>query len=163
MAKILNKGYDVTNETSLVTAAVGLDFATDFRVKEETPKEVKLVNITSPLDRPEVLRFAYSEVADVYKNTSIDKTVYAPTTKGVQILAQVMDTFSLTDDTDASYRVDLPVSAHLVIKVPANENISIADIQGIVNRLNGCLFEGKTTATARLDAILRGSLTPSAL
>lgn len=163
MAKTINKGYDVTNETSLITAAVGFDFASDFRTKENGVNEVKLVNTTSPIDRPETLRFAYSEIKDVYKNTDIDASVMAPSHKGVQILAQLNDVYTLTDDADASYRVDLPVSAHVVIKIPACEYITSSDVLGLVDRLNGSLFDSQTMDSNRLQALLRGVLEPSEL
>lgn len=161
MAKQLNKGYVTTNETALVTAAVGFDFDSNFRVKSEVADEVKIVNTTSPIDRPEQIRFAYQEIKDVYSNTSIDSSVYAASKKGVQILAQISDVYSLTDSEDASYRVDLPVSAHIVIRVPACEYISSADILGLVNRLNGALYDQKAVNATRLQALLRGSLKPT--
>lgn len=163
MAKTINKGYVTTDETSLVTAAVGFDYATNFRVKSNQSDEVKLVNTTSPLDRPEQLRIAYSEIGDVYRNTSIDSSVYAASRKGVQILAQLTDVYSLTDDTDASYRVDLPISAHVVIRIPACEHITSSDILGIVNRLNGLLYDNQSVDSTRLEAMLRGSLVPGSM
>jgi hypothetical protein len=163
MAKTLNKGYDTTNETSLVTAAVGFDFSTDFRVKQDQPNETKLVNTTSPIDRPEQIRIAYSEVSDVYNNTSIDPSVYAASRKGVQILAQLSDVYSLTDSVDASYRVDLPVSAHIVIRIPACEHISSSDVLALVGRLNGCLYDNQVVNADRLQAMLRGALKPGSM
>lgn len=161
MAKSVNKGYTTTHETALVTAAVGFDFDSDFRVKSETVDEVRIVNTTSPIDRPETIRFAYSEIKDVYNNTSIDSSVYAASRKGVQILAQINEVFSLTDSVDASYRVDLPVSAHIVIRVPACEYISSSDILDLVKRLNGALYDQQTVNSDRLQALLRGSLKPT--
>ena len=163
MAKTINKGYDTTNDVALVTAAVGFDFAADFRTKENGTDEVKIVNTTAPIDRPETIRFAYSEIKDVYKNTDIDPSAYATSRKGVQILAQINEVFSLTDDTDATYRVDLPVQAHVVIKVPACEYITSSDVLGLVDRLNGCLFDAQTMDASRLQALLRGVLEPSEL
>jgi hypothetical protein len=163
MAKTINKGPVTTNETSLVTSAVGFDFDADFRVKSNTPGEAKLVNTTTPIDRPEFMRFAYSEIKDIYNNTDIDDSVKAISHKGVQILVQLTDVWSLTDDTDASYRVDLPVSAHLVIKVPACEYISSADVLSLANRMNGGLYDSQTMDSSRLQSLLRGALVPSGL
>lgn len=161
MAKILNKGFDKTSETDFTVSAAGLDYGTNFRVKGEEPGEVVLTNLTSPRDRVETLRFGFSEVKDVYKNTSIDQSVQAASKAGVQILSGVYDTYSLTDDTDAGYRVDLPVSAHLVVKIPNSEYIAASDVLELVMRAVGGLFEGETAATTRIESMLRGSLKPS--
>jgi len=163
MAKVLNKGYVTTDETSLVTSAVGFDYAANFAVKSDSPGEARIVNTTTPIDRPETLRFAYSEIKDVYANTSIDTSAYASSRKGVQVLVQLTDVYALTDDTDASYRVDLPVSAHLVIKLPANENISSADVLGLANRLVGGLYDNQVVNSDRISALLRGSLLPTSM
>lgn len=160
MAKIINKGYVTSSETSLETAATGLDYPVNFAVKSDVPGECKIVNNTTPLDRPEIIRFAYSEIEDVYKNTNIDPSVYGASRKGVQILVQLSEVWSLTDTVDASYRVDLPISAHIVLKVPACEYITNSDILGAVNRLMGGLYVDKTVDTNRLQALLRGSLKP---
>lgn len=163
MAKLLNKGPVTTAETALVTSAVGFDFAGNFSVKSNVPGEAKIVNMTTPIDRPEALRFAYSEVSDVYNNTSIDPSVYASSRKGVQLLVQLTDVYSLTDDVDPEYRVDLPVSAHLVIKVPACEYISDSDILDLTNRLIGGLYDGQVVNSTRIQALLRGSLVPASM
>lgn len=120
------------------------------------------MNITSPMDRIEKLRFAYSEIGDVYKNTSIDPSVAAASKRGVQVLAQTSETWSLTDAVDPEYRVDLPVSAHIVLKIPACEYISEADILELLGRTIGGLYDG-TTAEWRLNDLVRGSLVPKGL
>lgn len=163
MAKVLNKGYDVTGEVMDKTLTIsGYKYPDEFRVKSESPDEAILVNITSPMDRIEKLRFAYSEIADVYRNTSIDSSVAAASKRGVQVLGQVSETWSLTDESDPEYRVDLPVSAHVVVKIPACEHISEADILELLGRAIGGLYDG-TTAEWRLSDLVRGSLVPKGL
>lgn len=167
MAKVKSMGFTDTpiSGVSSLTFARGLiNFDKDFCVKSEIAgKEVVLTNITCPVDRPEKVRVAYSDVANIYSGTGIEASVMAPTKRGVSILAQVTEVISVTDSVDPNYRVDLPVSYHLVIKVPANENLSSADIMTGVGRLLSSLFETGSTATSRIDAILRGSLVPSDL
>lgn len=161
MAKSLSKGY--TSEESSVTLPVELlAFDTNFRVKASNPGEVVLTNVTTPVDRPEKVRFAYSEIADIYKNTGIDESVTAASKKGVQVLAQVTETWSLTDSDDASYRVDLPVSAHLVLKIPACEHIGINDVKSLVGRVLGSLYDDKA-GDWNIASLVRGALVPSGL
>jgi hypothetical protein len=165
MTKSVNLGYTDTpiSGVSTLTFNRGLiNFAKDFRVKNNTSgKEVVLTNITSPVDRPENIRVAYTDVANIYNGTSIEPSVLAPTKRGVSILSQVTEVASVTDSTDADYRIDLPLSAHLVIKVPSSEFVTSDMVLGLVGRLLSSLYDTGVTSTSRLDAILRGALVPS--
>lgn len=164
MAKVKTNNYTDTpieGVSSLNFPRALLNFSKDFRVKSDTGKEVVLVNTTSPLGAIEKIRISYSDVANVYSGTGIDASIMAPTKQGVSILAQVTDVISVTDDTNADYRIDLPISCHLVVKIPASEHISASDVQARIGRLLSSLFDTGVSTTTRLEAILRGSLVPS--
>lgn len=164
MAKVVNKGYTdtpVSGVTSLTFPRAILNFGADFRVKSNQPGEAVLANITSPVDRPETLRIAYSNIANVYAGTSIEPSLIAPTKRGVSVLAQVTDIISVTDDADPDYRIDLPVSYHVVIKIPANENLTPALIQEGLGRMVSALFDTGSTSLTRIQALIRGSLVPT--
>lgn len=167
MAKVKSLGYtDTTIQgVSELNFSRGLlNFEKDFRIKSNTAgKEIVLTNITSPVDRPEKLRIGYSEVANVYNGTGVEPTVCAPTKKGTQILVQLTEVISVTDSADADYRLDLPVSYHVVIKVPTSEYVTSSDIVTGLGRLVSGLFDTGVSTTTRLDAILRGALVPSDL
>lgn len=166
MSKVVNVGYvdtPIQGVTSLKLDRGLLNFKADWRIKSDTPGEMVLANLSSPVDRPERLRIAQSDVANIYQGTDIDPSVYAPSRRGTSILCQLTETFSVTDTVDADYRVDLPVSVHLVIKVPNNENLSAAMIQTTVGRLVSGIYDTGSEATTRIAAILRGSLKPSDL
>lgn len=167
MAKQKSMGYidtPISGVTSLTFPRAVLNCAKDFRVKSNQPgKEVVLTNITSPIDRPERIRIAYSDLTNIYSGTGIDASVFAPTKRGVSVLAQVTDVISVTDDLNPDFRIDLPVSYHLVIKVPASEFITAADINTGIGRLLSSLFDSGVSTTSRLEAILRGSLVPTEL
>lgn len=167
MAKVVSAGYTdtpISGVTTLTFPRGILNFEKDFAVKSnQAGKEVVLTNITCAVDRPEKIRIAYSDVANVYSGTDIETSVLAPTKRGVSILAQVTEVLSVTDATDPEYRIDLPVSYHLVIKVPASEFITAATVQNGLGRLLSSLFDSGVTTTSRLEAILRGSLKPSTL
>lgn len=167
MTTVINKGYTdtpVEGVTSLTFPRAILNVGTDYRVRANVPgKEIVLTNLTSPVDRPEKIRIGYTELANIYSGTGIDPSVSAPTKRGVSILGQVTNILSVTDDADPDYRRDYPLSAHIVIKVPASEHISAAVVQELVGRLLSSLFDTGSTSTTRLDAILRGSLAPSEL
>lgn len=167
MAKEIKTGYTdtpVSGVSSLTFPRAVLNIQKDFRVKSNNNgKEIVLTNITAPIDRPENIRLAYSEIANIYNGTGIEPSVASPTKKGVSVLAQVTDTISVTDTVDADFRIDLPLSAHLVIKAPASEYVTSAQVQAVVGRLLSSLFDTGVTTTSRLEAILRGSLVPTEL
>lgn len=164
MAKTLNVGYTDTalspDPGTLNLVRAKINFVKDFRVKENKENEMILTNLTSPFDRPETLRVGYSRVKDVYVNSQIDPSVYSPSKAGVSILTQLSETFSVTDTVDPSYRVDLPVKAHLVITVPNSADITVNMVETLVGRLVSTLYDTGKTDTTRLSQILRGALMP---
>jgi hypothetical protein len=167
MTKEIKAGYldtAISGVTTLTFPRGLVNLKQDFRVKSNNNgKEVVLTNLTSPIDRPENIRLAYSEIANIYNGTGIEPSVAAPSKKGVSVLAQVTDVISVADTTDADFRIDLPLSAHLVIKAPASEYVTAAQIQTVVGRLLSSLFDTGSTSNSRLEAILRGSLVPTEL
>lgn len=167
MSKVVSLGYldtPVEGVATLTHPRAVLNFDTDFRVKSEAVgKEVVLTNLTSPIDRPEKIRFGHAEIANIYNGSGIDPSVAAPTKKGVSVLIQVTNIMSVTDSADPSYRVDLPISAQLILKVPSSEYITGDVVQAQVGRLLSGLFDTGSITAARLESILRGSLVPSDL
>lgn len=166
MAATVNVGYTdtpISGSPVLNLLRGSVNFGADFRVKQESANELILTNLTSPVDRPERWRYSYSDVANIYNGTDIDPSVYAPSKRGISVLCQLTETFSITDATDPSFRVDLPISAHIVLKLPANEQLTPAMVQTIVARLTSGLYETGLTTTSRLASLVRGSLTPADL
>lgn len=167
MAKVINNGYTdtpVSGVSSLTFPRAVLNIQKDFRVKSNKDgKELVMTNITAPIDRPENIRLAFTDIANIYNGTGIEPSVAAPTKRGVSVLAQVTDVVSVSDSADADFRVDLPMSAHLVLKVPASEYITPAMVQALIGRLLSSLFDTGSTTDSRLAAILRGSLVSTEL
>lgn len=137
-----------------------LNFEKDFRMRSNTSGEVTITNITSPIDRPETIRLARSEVSDIYKGTDVSPGAMAPSRRGLSLLAQINETLQVTDSTDADFLQHLPLSAHLVIKSPASEYIDATMIENLVGRLISTLYDTGSTSETRLAALLRGSLAP---
>lgn len=165
MAKTTSLGFTdtaVEGVSSLAFPRAVLNLETDFRVKASQPgKEVTLTNITSPIDQPERIRIAYADVNNIYGGSGIEPSLFAPTKRGVSILAQLTEVLSVTDTVDSTFRVDYPVSYHVVIKAPSASYITGPVIQAGLGRLLSCLYDTGSLTTGRLEAILRGSLLPS--
>lgn len=164
MAKSVSGGYTDTpieGVSSLPFARGLVNFGKDFRVKSnKNGQEVVMTNLTAQPDRPELIRIAYSELANIYSGTGVELPNYAPTKRGLSILAQCTEILSVTDDTDPSFRIDLPLSAHIVIRTPLSEYVTPAHYETLVGRLLSSLYDTGSTGTTRLAAILRGALVP---
>lgn len=164
MSKVVSVNYTdtpISGVSSLNFPRGLVNFGADFKKKEDEPKEAMITNLTSPISFPEKFRFGITEIADVYKGAGIEPGMYAPTRRGTQILSQVTETWTVTDSSDATYQVALPVGCHVIVRIPNNENITPAMVQTLVGRAVSGLFETGSLSTSRLAAMLRGSLLPS--
>lgn len=164
MTKVITKNYSdtpISGVTTLTFPRGLMNFKTDFRVKSNGIKEMVMTNLTSPIAKPESVRIAVTDVANVYSGTDLEPSVFAPSKKGMSILVQLTNVLTVTDSANPDYIADLPISAHLVLKVPNNENLTASMLQENLGRLLSCLFDTGSTESSRLEAILRGSLVPS--
>lgn len=164
MAKTVHKNYVDTPVSGVSSLSLGIDvlnFGADFRVKEDEPNEAIITNMTSPIDRPETLRYALSTVADVYKGTGIDVAYRSPSSKGLSLVCQLADIYSLYDETvDDPKEQYLPIQGHIVLKMPCNDAIDAAAIKSFLGRLVAGLFSTGVVDDTRLAALFRGSLLP---
>lgn len=140
-----------------------VNFPADFAVVSDVPGEVQVTNTTCPTDRPEKFRFAYSEVKDVFKGTGIDPNLFTPSRYGASVLVQLTDIYSITDSVDPKYQAALPLSGHIVLKVPNNQLLTGEMIKAFLGRLSDGVFNTGVTDTIRLQSLLRGSLKPKGL
>ena len=164
MTKALSVNYTdtaISGVTSLNFTRGLVNFGADFKVKSDEPGEVILTNLTSPVVYPEKMRISASDVANVYTGSSIEPSLYAPTKRGTSLLVQLTEIWKVTDTAVPEMEIALPVSAHIVIKVPNHELVTPAAVETLVGRLISGLYETGSTNSKRLTALLRGSLKPS--
>ena len=140
-----------------------LNFSSDFSKKESKADNAVLVNTTSPLDRQETVKFSWSRIGNVYSGTGIDQSSYSPNKTGVSALMQLNTILSVTDSVTGK-RTDLPISAHVVLKVPNHEVITSAILTQVATRLVSLMYEQSgTDAGTRLNSLVRGACLPKAL
>lgn len=163
MSYSLNKGYTDTITTTKNVAIPDLDYAVDFRVSTDVPGEVILTNVTSPLDRGETIRFALTNVKDIYTNSGVDPAYQAASHQGVSLVCQVIDTWRYADAAaPTAQAIDLPISAHLVIKAPKTSFLAASDYLSIAQRMFSLLFGTGVVTSDRLMMLLKGALDPNA-
>lgn len=166
MTQSISTGYTdtpISGATPITVTRPVINFGEDFRERKQTESELVLVNLTSPLDRTEKVRYSVQNVANVYTGTDIDPSVHAPVRRGVSLLIQRTATISVTDDSAGNARVDLPVSFHIVAKVPVSEHIDASLIEQELLRTLSMAYETNSSDTSRINAMLRGSLAPKDL
>lgn len=163
MARVINKGYTDTATTATTLTRGALNFAADFRASKHIPGETTLTNITSPLDRPEIIQLKVEPISNIYARSSINPVNWAVTKKGVTVYVSLSQTWLETDTVDLTYNVQRPVNASLKFSLPADGSVVAADIPVLAGRLVSRLFASGSTSTAELDAILRGVTLPKEL
>lgn len=164
MSKQVSFGYTdtaISGVTALDLPRGLINFGADFDVVKEKASELTLVNLTTPISKPESFKFAYSVVPDIYKGTGIAESARSVNTSGVSVLVQLNEIGTITDSEDPDYEVLAPVQYHMVIRVPAIEQITENHIMTGVGRLTSGLFDTGSEANLRLKKILRGALKPS--
>lgn len=157
----LDKGFTNTPITGGTPQKLGLDainFGADFRVYKDTPGELILTNVTSPIDRPERIRIAMKEIKNVYQGTDVSISAQAASRKGVNLHVQLQQTFS-TVEVDRT--IHLPVTTSFTIKVPASDSLDAAEVLSSVSRLLSTMFNTISDKPDRLKSLLRGSLEPT--
>lgn len=158
----VSAGFSATNwKNQTVTMSVP-DYAKDFAPSEDVANKVVLQNITSPIDQPQTARIERSNVSNIYRNTDIVRSLWATSTRGYSLVAQVNDIYRITDTTDSTFMVDLPVSAHWVLKVPATPYLSAAEYLATLNRAYALVLNqsDQIDAATMLDRMLRGVVNP---
>lgn len=164
MAFTTSYGYTDSITTAKNVAIVDLDYAKDFAVTKDTADEVVITNTTSPVDQPETIRFGYQTVGNVYANTGIDPSMMAITKQGISLVAQVNDILRVTNNDEnccSPIVYDLPIQAHVVIKVPKNQFVTADVALTAAKRAFSALFATGQVTSARLNAMLRDALKPS--
>lgn len=165
MTITLDKGYNATGVTSVNLPIAAYDYPVVFRSLIEKPGEIILTNLSAPVDRPERLRVAHEVKKDVYKGTGVNPAYMPPSLEGINLLLQQTAIFSLVDSANPSFRIDLPVQGHFVLKMPANQYIT-SDIQKeIVGRALGQLWDPNAGESGewRFVTLMRGSLKPTGI
>lgn len=143
-----------------------LSYSTDFSVKSETPNEVVITNVTSPLDQPETIRFAQQTIRDIYNGTAVDPTAMSVSRQGISLVVQLNDIFRVTPDSESSCccdggYMDFPISTHIVIRTPVVQYVTADTVLTVVKRNIAALFgEGADVTSGRLNQMLRGALKP---
>lgn len=137
-----------------------LNYDTDFRLKSGSVNEVIMVNTTTSLDADETIRLSVAEVQDIYKNSGIAVDLISDTKQGYSLLLQVNQIVKVTDSSNLNYEAHIPLSAHLVIKLPKAEAITNEVILKLVSRVVAPLYDN---GVPKALSMLKGAISPKGL
>lgn len=108
-----------------------------YAYSKDEPGEAVYSNIAGALDQPNTIRYAVASIADVFKNSPVAPITDQPV-DGLSILVQVNEVWKVADSANTSFvPYYLPVSAHMVLKVPTDEYVTAAAVVSLVARLAG--------------------------
>lgn len=149
-----------SGSTTNVTAAQTLLMPTvgSFKLLANSPNEAVYVNVAGALDQPNKVRHAVSVIPDVFKGLDIEPDA-GQRTDGLSILSQITELWKVDDAANSSFNpYYLPVSAHMVIKVPVDALITSQVLGNLFLRLAGSVWgaAGQSLAQA-FDPLLRGA------
>lgn len=156
--------------TSLVTDTVAtgksltipdLSYASDYVKTSDEPTEAVLANITSTaLGTMENLRFAKSDVKNVYTNTQVGASNQMPVKTGVRTLVEANVLIQAANSVSGEEYL-IPIRAWTCVQVPTASFISEAVLSYVMGRALGAMFDTGVATTSREESIARGSLLPN--
>lgn len=120
----------------------------------DDPGQAVMKNVVNALDQPNTVRCQVATVADVFKGSDVAAAA-GQRTDGLSILVQITESWKVTDSVtgDVYY---LPISAHMVLKIPVDANITGALLQALVTRLVGSLDRGAADVADSLTSLSHG-------
>lgn len=149
-----------TVQTAKSISLPDLSFAKDFARTEDEPNEAKLANVTgTSLGSAETIRYAKSDVKNVYASTDVGAANQMPVKTGIRTLTEANVLIAATNSVSgAEYYV--PVRAWVCIQVPNASFMKDAAVEYTLGRALGALFDTGSTGIARQTDVMRGSLIP---
>lgn len=110
-----------------------------------SPGESAYVRVDTPIARDQSIRFA-SKLVKAYVPATGNRD---PNSSDVSMLVEVSEIWD-KNPADANGYV-YPAKAHVVIRVPHDANVALADVTGLLQRLNGYIADD----SAKISAMLR--------
>lgn len=137
-----------------------LDYAIDYKKVVDEPSEAKIANITGPdLLSHEDIRFARSDVANIYSGVSIDSALVLPQKKGIQVMCELSNTYRAVNSVTGN-EYDLPCKGRVVLRFPAFTCVTSDLVKDLLIRTISAAFDTGSTNATRIMELARGSMLP---
>lgn len=140
-----------------------LSYDTDYSVQRNTPGDAIIGNTTSSyLWTPETIRYAGTNVRNIYENTNVDPTYFAPVKGGRQVLAEVTELYMASNDKTGA-DVILPCKGRIVLRFPTGGVVGEALISDLIGRTIAAAFGTGSVTASRVIELAQDSMLPKGL
>lgn len=137
-----------------------LSWTADYAKVLDSASEAKVANVTgADLLSHESVRFARSDVANIYQGVDVDSALMLSQKKGVQVMAELSNSYRAANSVTGN-EYDLPCKGRIVLRVPAFSCVTEELITDLLVRTIACVFGTSAVNADRLMDIIRGSLLP---
>lgn len=149
-------GFTNNTDTSKTVAIKALNLASDYGKTTNVATKCALNNVTSPTDQPEIIEITGSKIKSIELPQS---NLYPPrVTDGISYGIRVAELASVTSQSDARYRVDLPIEVRVDVKHSNNGAITAQMVEEVLVRAFSAFY--KTDGSSRIGELMRGALAP---
>lgn len=120
-----------------------------YPVSERKVGETNYKNTSGTIDMPNTIRLASSIVPNMFSKTAVTPAD-GQELRGVSMLAQVLETWTVNDAADELPTLYYPASAHLVVKVPSDALVTSTVVADLVRRLLGVVLRDNDDTLATM-------------
>lgn len=145
---------------NLTPVLPAINWRTDWAKTSDVSCSASLSYKPAPFDAPQTVKFSVSRISNIYAGSPVDPSYQLPYKRGMSILCQVNLVATVTDSQDSTFRVDLPLSAHMVIKAPLSGLITVGNIRTVAERAMALIYEQGIVDDTRLTELLKESMLP---
>lgn len=151
----------VASGTAITETSLDADYlnlarpaTSSFNYLKDDPGESILVNVVGGLDQPEQIRYSVTSVPDIFKASPVNP-IAGQRPDGISVLVQLTQVLKVTPETEGAPVRYLPVSAHMVLKLPIDPDIDSGVITNLVSQLVGsvCRNQMETLGEAYLPLL----------
>lgn len=137
-----------------------LSYAHDYAKTEDGTSEAVLANITSSaLGTMESIRYAKSDVKNIYSNSQVGASNQMPVKTGIRTLVEANILIQSTNSVSGEEYL-IPVRAWTCVQIPTASFISEDVLRYALSRAVGATFDTGVVTISREEAVARGSLLP---
>lgn len=137
-----------------------LKWSVDYAKVIDGTTEAKVANVTgADLLSHESVRFARSDVANIYSGVSVDSALQLSQKKGVQVMAEIDCSYKAANSVTGN-EYDLPCKGRIVLRVPAFTCVTENLVTDLLIRTIASAFGTGAVNADRIMELIRGSLLP---
>jgi hypothetical protein len=154
---------DLITDTNTATKNIAVPDLTwaDYAKTQDEPNEAIVANTTSlEVTSPETVRFACSNVANIYDKTSIDPTMQASVKAGTQVMTELKYFVRATNQISGQ-EILLPFKGRTVLVIPKFPAVTAEAVEYALKRTHAINYDSDGSIDAsRVIELTRGSLLP---